>query len=500
MKVFQLIIAATLMVSTVADGHMEAEEPCDDDDEYVPGKSGKKSKKGKGKKNYGTGKSGKTGEGKGGKMKVGKGGKTGGGGSKSSKYPDGGHPSLYVMTNSAHGNAVQMYRRDSANGEIEYLASFATGGVGGQAGDIDGQPRPIGQAAPAPLGASGSLTNVDNRCLLAVNAGSNNVASFYIQDNGYLVRKSCLDSKGGLPVSTSYRDWNDDYLVYVLNAGGKGHLAGFHLDSRTCEMEYIQDSVWVLQEGLDQPGDLPNVFASPSQVSFSPDSEHLVVNIKRPLDTEDNVQGHFVVYRVMETGCLDHPVMSESNGNTPWAFIFSPHQKLISTEYNGPGFGGSHVSSYMFGGAEDCSTCDAEGGNLILDRTIPLKNDEYTTAMTTSISYSEVCGCAVTSNQVTQSADLFFGTLSTVQVNKKGHLSLIDPLAGDVTYPLDSSFSRQGDFLYVLSGGGDNNDQPAIYIYGVDGECTLTEIGFITDGLPTSDLTYHGVVGLALYM
>lgn len=152
-------------------------------------------------------------------------------------------------------------------------------------------------------------------------------------------------------------------------------------------MEYIQDSVWVLQEGLDQPGDLPNVFASPSQVSFSPDSEHLVVNIKRPLDTEDNVQGHFVVYRVMETGCLDHPVMSESNGNTPWAFIFSPHQKLISTEYNGPGFGGSHVSSYMFGGAEDCSTCDAEGGNLILDRTIPLKNDEYTTAMTTSISY-----------------------------------------------------------------------------------------------------------------
>lgn len=47
--------------------------------------------------------------------------------------------------------------RDSANGEIEYLASFATGGVGGQAGDIDGQARPIGQAAPAPLGASGEI-------------------------------------------------------------------------------------------------------------------------------------------------------------------------------------------------------------------------------------------------------------------------------------------------------------------------------------------------------
>ena len=108
MKVFQLIMAAALVVSATADGHMEGgdgeepEEPCDD--EYEPTPSSKSAKKG-GK----NGKSSKTGSGSKSGKGVGKGGKTGG--SKSSKYPDGGHPALYVMTNASHGNAVQMYCR-----------------------------------------------------------------------------------------------------------------------------------------------------------------------------------------------------------------------------------------------------------------------------------------------------------------------------------------------------------------------------------------------------
>ena len=186
------------------------------------------------------------------------------------------------------------------------------------------------------------------------------------------------------------REWDDDYLVYVLNAGGEGHLAGFHLDSHTCELEYIHDSVWTLQPDLVDAGDLPNVFASPSQVSFSPHNEHLVVNIKRPLDGQDNVQGHFVLYKVLETGCLEHLAASESNGNTPWAFIFSPHQKLISTEFNGPGDDISYVSSYMLGGEEE--DCEEEG-QLILDKTIPLENEDYHTFMAGNIAYvSELVG------------------------------------------------------------------------------------------------------------
>ena len=116
---------------------------------------------------------------------------------------------------------------------------------------------------------------------------------------------------------------------------------------------------------------------------------------------------------------------------------------------------------------------------------------------------SDVCGCAVTSNVMTLNSNdntSVEGTLSTVQVNKKGHLSLIDPIATEISWPLDSAFSHQGNFLYVLSGGTGGSDQPGIYIYGVDGECTLTEIGVIEDGLPAFDLTMNGVVGLALYM
>ena len=48
--------------------------------------------------------------------------------------------------------------RDSDNGEIEYLASFATGGHGGQAGDEIGQERSDqADIAGAPLGASGEM-------------------------------------------------------------------------------------------------------------------------------------------------------------------------------------------------------------------------------------------------------------------------------------------------------------------------------------------------------
>ena len=115
---------------------------------------------------------------------------------------------------------------------------------------------------------------------------------------------------------------------------------------------------------------------------------------------------------------------------------------------------------------------------------------------------SEVCGCAVTSDVMSSSGgDLNESTLSTVQVNKKGHLTLINPLAAQVDFPIDSSFSRQGEFLYVLSGGSETGDEdPAICVYNVDGECTLAKIECVTDGLPNFGVTENGVVGLALYM
>ena len=117
---------------------------------------------------------------------------------------------------------------------------------------------------------------------------------------------------------------------------------------------------------------------------------------------------------------------------------------------------------------------------------------------------SEVCGCAVISNAISGLSDGSSGAspgLSTVQVNKKGHLTLINPLAAQVGFPIDSSFSRQGEFLYVLSSvEGTMDNDPAICVYSVDGECTLAKIECVTDGLPNFGVTENGVVGLALYM
>ena len=71
---------------------------------------------------------------------------------------------VYTQTNSAAGNAVQVLAR-SDDGTLTPAGSYATGGLGTSAG----------------LGSQGAVALSDNgRVLLAVDAGSNDIASFRV--------------------------------------------------------------------------------------------------------------------------------------------------------------------------------------------------------------------------------------------------------------------------------------------------------------------------------
>jgi hypothetical protein len=75
---------------------------------------------------------------------------------------------VYTMTNSAAGNAILIFDR-AANGVLTSVGSIATGGTGQGSG----------------LGSQGALAlTADQRRLLAVNAGSNDVTVFAVTPGG----------------------------------------------------------------------------------------------------------------------------------------------------------------------------------------------------------------------------------------------------------------------------------------------------------------------------
>jgi hypothetical protein len=116
---------------------------------------------------------------------------------------------VYTLTNSPAGNAVIAFGR-GADGTLSPQGTFATGGSG----------------SGSNLGSQGAVTLTgDGRQLLAVNAGSNSVSLFRVRPDG-LELEAAVPSGGARPISVTVRD----KLVYVLNAGGAGNIAGFVLD------------------------------------------------------------------------------------------------------------------------------------------------------------------------------------------------------------------------------------------------------------------------------
>jgi DNA-binding beta-propeller fold protein YncE len=102
-----------------------------------------------------------------------------------------------VQTNGAAGNAVVAFERH-ADGRLTHDETVATGGLGTSAGLGD-------QAAIAITG--------DERHLLAVNAGSDDVSLFDIDDAG--LELADVQPVGDRPVSVAVHG----NLVYVLNQG-----------------------------------------------------------------------------------------------------------------------------------------------------------------------------------------------------------------------------------------------------------------------------------------
>jgi 6-phosphogluconolactonase len=329
---------------------------------------------------------------------------------------------VFTMTNSALGNAVLAFQR-SAQGHLTFLDTYDTGGTGTGAG--------LGNQGGVVLDRSG-------RRLLVVNAGSDSVSVFGVEPDGLTLLDSA-PSGGTLPISvTIHRD-----LVYVLNAGGDGNIAGLHL---------AKNGMLSALAGSMRP--LSGSGTAPAQIGFSPDGRFLVV-------TEKGTNS-LVTYAVGHDGLPGAPIVTPSEGMTPFGFSFGHHDRLFVSEAFGGAPQASAVSSYDVG------------------------KDGILRPITSSLPTHQTAACwlVVTRNgRYAYTTNTGSDSVTGLALAPKGTVRLLDAdgftaQAGDT--PIDAALSRSGRFLYVLNGA-----DGSLYAYRVSADGSLAPLPGVT-GLPPS--------------
>lgn len=211
---------------------------------------------------------------------------------------------VYTQTNAPTGNAVHRLDR-GPDGTLTPVATYRTGGTG----------------TGASLQSQGAVAlSDDGRLLVAVDAGTSDVAVFRVGRRGHLTLVDRKPSGGNTPVSVDIAGGS----VYVLNRDGVANVTGFDLDG----------------SGRLRPRTTVPLAAGAvgaAQVSVSPDGRDLVVS-ERGANRLETLPLRF--------GRIGAPVVTASSGAVPFGFAFSRRGDLIVSEA-----GASTVSSYRLNGA-----------------------------------------------------------------------------------------------------------------------------------------------------
>jgi 6-phosphogluconolactonase (cycloisomerase 2 family) len=303
--------------------------------------------------------------------------------------------SVYVMTNDPAGNAIMVFDR-AADGVLSPAGMVPTGGLGTGNG----------------LGSQGALIlSHNNRWLFAVNSGSDNISSFEVRPDGlHLV--GTYNSNGQRPVSLT----TSGDLLYVLNAGGSGNIAGFWVNQG--QLMPIPDSIKTLSNGGVGPA------PAPGQVQFNAQGTVLVVT--------ERATNLIVTYPVVN-GVATNPIFSPSVGAVPFGFDIDSQNYLIISEAQGSAQG-TGASSYKLG------------------------SDGSVTPISQSVANGQGAACwlVISKNgHFAYTANAATNNLSSYKIANDGSLSLLEASVPTDMQPLDMDISTNGLFLYVIDGRSD---------------------------------------------
>jgi 6-phosphogluconolactonase len=336
---------------------------------------------------------------------------------------------VYTLTNAAGGNGVVAFHR-AENGSLTPLGTFATGG-NGLGGTLD------------PLTSQFAVVvNEHHDALFAVDAGSNDIASFRVGSEGALTLASRVSSGGTLPNSIAVHG----NLVYALNSGDNT-VSGFRVGGGA-QLVALPHSTRSLAQGAD----------GAAAIRFTPDGRRLIVT--------ERVSNRIEVFAVHSNGRLGDPVVTPGNGGASFGFDITAHNQPIVSETQGS------LTSYAL----------AANGTLL--------------PITASISTGGNAPCWVTitsDGRFAYTTNTASSTLTGFAVDAAGHLTSLTPHgptgesgAGAVPLDLDHVGNR---FLYILEGG-----TGTIGTFAIHSDGTLTARADVPAGAPAS-----GMQGLAAF-
>ena len=329
-------------------------------------------------------------------------------------------------------NSVSVFNR-AANGRLSLAATVPTGGAGG---------------GVVSVGSQGTLVlSQDRRWLFVANEGdlgNEGGGSISVMERTPAGLKAVgrVSSGGTLPVSITV----SRNLVYVLNDGIHGsspaNITGFSFDDFSGVLRPIPNSTRSLSAASPTP---PGIGPIAAEIHF--DNTGLLLYVTEVgtslIDT----------YSINRDGTPSEDRIQNSFGNGPFAFAFDPRDNLLVTEVRESlgTVGQSAVTSYQL---------DGDG---ILNRISGSVPDAQTAA----------CWIAITPDgRFAYVVNTASAVISGYQVRPNGELSLLGNgvTAQTTNAPLDNAFTRNGRFMYDVTGGG------LISGYQVEADGSLTPL------------------------
>jgi 6-phosphogluconolactonase len=271
-----------------------------------------------------------------------------------------------------------------------------------------------------------------------VNAGSSTISVFGVQNSG-LVLEQTISSGGTQPISLAL----SDELLYVLNDGGVANISGFRV-RRNGRLDPIASSTRPLTASVPDA----------AQIGFNRSERRLIVTEK--------ATNNIVTFRLDRWDRPEAPIVTASNGATPFGFYVSERR-------------GDLIVSEAFGGAANASAVSS----YKLRRGVP-----QTITASAPTTESAACWIALSGDEkFVYTSNTGSNTISGFALGRDGSLALLD--ADGITAktgagPIDLATRDGLDFLYSLDRVGGQ-----VSFYYITGDGALKPLG-VAGGLPTS--------------
>jgi 6-phosphogluconolactonase len=310
-------------------------------------------------------------------------------------YKEGGDGMVFSMTNAVN-NSIVAIKRDMA-GILSGAEVYMTHGNGTGAQTVD------------PLGSQGSvILSGDGRFLFAVNAGSNNISSFLVQQ-GRLILVDVVYSGGLRPNSLA----TIGNFLFVTNSGDATYPS----------------NVTVFQVSAD--GHLSQISGGTMPLSASNAGPGCVVisNLGHKLVVTEKATNALSIFQVQSDGTLLRLKIYRSIGAVPFGSAFLNNNLLLVSEA-----GPNALSSY---------TVAADGVLTVISGSV-LNNQKAT------------CWVSVNSKEKhAYTSNAGSGTITDYLINNDGSLTVVGSIPSTpqgTGAPLDNAIDKSVQNFYVLNG------------------------------------------------